>query len=66
MALALALAFALGSYHGRTAERRLNLAGKAHPGTALFEANLRRSRGLRRLHPDPESAMRIHKARVIR
>jgi hypothetical protein len=66
LVLALLLAFALGDYHGRTRQERFYASGVVKPGMAAFEASLRRSKGLRRLHPDPENAMRIHKARIIR
>jgi hypothetical protein len=68
--LALALAFALGDYHGRAKVRAFVASGRVDRNgvmpVANLEADLRRQKGLRRMHPNPEEAMRVHKARIVR
>lgn len=68
--LAIALAFIVGAYHGRETERQLLASGKvAQFGVNPildFEAELRRTRGLRPLHGNPENAVRIKRASITR
>jgi hypothetical protein len=59
--LALALAYYLGAYSAREAERRRFARGQID----RFEAELLRSRG-RRMHPDPSAAPVVSRIRFVR
>lgn len=69
-ALAAGLLWSLAAHAGRMQERRALAARRYTQGEAVsisaFEAELRRARGLRRLHPDPENAPVIVRARIRR
>jgi hypothetical protein len=64
--LACALSGALGIHLGRVSERRRIAGGKSIPTARDFEAELRRAKGLHRIHPNPQEAGRIHRLRIIR
>lgn len=70
--LALSLSVATGVALGRVQERHKPLLSKAEAirrreaAESAFETELRRSRGLPRVHPDPENAPVIRRARIGR
>lgn len=66
LALACALSGALGAHLGRVMERRRIAEGKSKPTAKDFEAELRRSKGLHKIHPNPEAAAHIRKIRLVR
>jgi hypothetical protein len=69
-AVGLASAALLAYSLGRTSERRILLSpvvlGTGERRLGDYEDQIRRSRGLRRLHPDPENGARQRRARTLR
>jgi len=66
LVLACVLSGLLGAHLGRVTERRRIAEGKSKPTAQDFEAELRRAKGLHRIHPNPQAAAHIRKLRIIR
>ena len=63
--LACLLSAVLGAHYGREAERRAWTSDRLAPQRkAAFEADIRERRGLRRMHPNPDKAPRVSRARM--
>ncbi len=65
--LACILSAVLGVAWGRETERRTWTTDRLAPERKkAFEADVRARRGLRRMHPDPDNAPRVSRARMRR